>query len=203
MIRLEEVSYAVRDHAGRRIVLNRASFGFGPGIYHIAAAPTADARLLVQLLAGHRAPGDGRIRCSGPRSWPMAQFAPFGIYLTGLDGIDVLCSLYALDRPGTFRLFRELMTEPEWLRQRLDRWPSRAQRQFGQIALLAPVFDSYLLDLSPVYPEPNFQRRWAPLFRQRIAGRTVIIASGEHRAALRQFPGRHLLLTGGTLHQRD
>jgi hypothetical protein len=199
MIRLNEVSYAIRDHAGRRTVLERASFQFGAALYHVAAEPAGDARLLVQLLAGHRVPDGGTIDGHGPRSWPMGQFAPFGLYLSGLDIIDALSSLYVLERRGTFRLFRDLMTEPEWLSIRFDRWPRRDQRQFAQIALLAPIFEIYLLDISPVFPETGFHRRWSDLFRQRIAGRTAIIASGQHRAARRDFPGEELVLVGGML----
>jgi hypothetical protein len=203
MIRLDAVSFEVREHAGRRAVLDRASFTFGPGIHHVASEPAGDARHLVQLLAGYRAPSGGRIACRGPRSWPLAQFAPFGVYLTGLDIIDTLCALYALERRGTFGLFRALMPEAEWLERRFDRWPQPVQRQFGHVALLAPVFESYLLDVSPVLPDADFYRRWADLFRRRIAGRSVVIASGHHRAAWRDFPGTRLILTQGGLHPAE
>ena len=199
MIALDRVSYSVRDHAGRRVILDHASFAFTPGIWHVSADPTGDARLLVRLLAGYHAPAEGRINCRGPRSWPVAQFAPFGPYLTGLDIIDTLCSLYAVERRGALRLFHDLLDQPQWLAHRFDRWPQPAQRQFGHIAVLAPVFETYLLDLSPVLPDGDFYRRWSELFRRRTQGRTVIIASGQHRAARRDFAGIGLVLAQGTL----
>ena len=41
--------------------------------------------------------------------------------------------------------------------------------------------------------------RWRPLFLDRIAGKIVIMATGDHRAALRDFPGERVLLASGRL----
>ena len=46
-----------------------------------------------------------------------------------------------------------------------DRWPQALQRQFGHIAFLAPAFDIYLLDVSPVLADADFYPRWRALFR--------------------------------------
>jgi hypothetical protein len=197
MIRLDAVTLIERGRA----VLSRASFDFSAGLWHIAAEPHGDARLLIELLAGQQAPAEGAVRYGGARSWPLGQSALFGSYLSGLDTIDALCSLYALERRGTVRLFHDLFAAPEWLTVRFDRWPPALQRQFGQIALLAPAFDIYLLDVSPVLPDIDFYRRWRALFQERAFGKTVIVASGDHRAALRDFPGERVTLAGGTLHR--
>ncbi|HEY5210120.1 MAG TPA: hypothetical protein VIJ42_11835 [Stellaceae bacterium] len=187
-------------HDEGRVILDRVSVTFGPGMWHLAAAPARDARVLLHLLAGQQAPFGGTVRCRGARSWLLGQFAPFGLHLRGLDIIDTLCSLYALERRGTFRLFHDLLEQPEWLAVRFDRWPRALQRQFGHIAFIAPAFDNYLLDVSPVLPQPDFYRRWRILFGARVAGKTVIIASGEHRAALHDFPGERMTLGAGRLH---
>jgi len=183
-----------------RSILDRVTFTFGPGIWHLAAAPSRDARLVLHLLAGQCAPAGGDLRCRGARSWLLGQFAPFGVHLRGLDIIDTLCSLYALERRGTFRLFHDLLEQPQWLTVRFDRWPQIPRRQFGHIAFIAPAFDNYLLDVSPVLAQPEFYRRWRTLFDTRIVGKTAIIVSGEHRAALRDFPGERLTLSEGRLH---
>ncbi|HEX4111621.1 MAG TPA: hypothetical protein VH020_03720 [Stellaceae bacterium] len=199
MIALDAVTLTVRENQAQRALLDRASFRFTPGIWHIAADPPGDARHLVQFLATCREPAAHGIRCDGPRSWPLAQFAPFGPYLTGIDIIDAMSSLYALERRGTVRLFQYLIDDADWLLARFDRWPPVLQRQFGHIAFLAPAFENYFLDISPIFPDDAFQRRWQPLFHERIAGKTVIIASGQHRATLRDFPGQTLALSGATL----
>jgi hypothetical protein len=143
------------------------------------------------------------VRCKGARSWPLAQAASFGATLTGLDIVDTLCSLYALERRATLRLFRDLLADPDWLALRFDRWPQALQRQFGHIAFVAPAFDTYLLDVSPVLSDGDFYPRWRALFRARIAGKIAIIASGEHRAALRDFPGTKVVLAGGAVHRDE
>lgn len=199
MIRLDVVTVVERGRA----VLNGASFDFAPGIWHIAEEDHGDARLLIDVLAGHCPVATGTVRCDGARSWPLAQVASLGAYLSGLDMIDILVSLYALERRATRRLFYDLFHEPEWLPIRFDRWPLKLQRRLGHIAMLAPVFDVYLLDVSPVLPDVEFYLRWRALFEQRIEGRSVIIASGDHRAAHRDFPGSRLLLADGTLRQVD
>lgn len=196
MIRLDDITLI----AHRRAVLDRASFHFSPGVWHIAGNPPGDARLLIYFLAGYHEPAGGAVRCAGSRSWPLGQTAPFGPALSGLDIIDTLASLYALERRATFRLFRDLLTAPEFLAVQFDRWPQASQRQFGHIAFLAPAFDIYLLDVSPALADADFYPRWRALFRARIAAKTVIVASGEHRAALRDFPGARLSLSGGLLH---
>lgn len=117
--------------------------------------------------------------------------------------IDTLCGLYALERHGTFRLFQDLFADPDWLTARFDRWPQALQKQFGHIAFIAPVFDVYLLDISPVLSDADFYRRWRALFLERAAGKTAIIASGEHRAALRDFPGNRVALATGTLNRAE
>ena len=199
MIRLDAVTLIERARA----VLDRASFDFSAGIWHVAAEPHGDARPLIDLLAGQLAPAEGLVRYSGARSWPLGQTALFGSYLSGLDMIDTLCSLYALERRGTFRLFQDLFADPDWLTARFDRWPPALQRQFGHIALLAPAFDIYLFDVSPVLPDAEFYGRWRALFQARATGKTVIVASGDHRAALRDFPGERLMLSGGTLRRAE
>jgi hypothetical protein len=199
MIALDAVTLTAPDSQTRRAILDRASFRFTPGVWHIAADPPGDARLLVQFLASCPEPAERGISCDGPRSWPLAQFAPFGPYLTGIDIIDAMCSLYALEWRGTVRLFQYLIDDADWLLARFDRWPPAMQRQFGHIAFLAPAFENYFLDISPVFPDVDFQRRWLPLFRQRTEGKTVIVASGQHRAALREFPGQTLILSGAAL----
>lgn len=200
MIALDAVTLATRD---RRVVLNGASFAFTSGIWHVAAEPPTDARLLVHCLAGQHEPASGAVRCDGARSWPLGQSAIFGAALSGLDMIDTLCGLYALERSGTFRLFQELFAAPDWLTARFDRWPRALQKQFGHIAFLAPTFDVYLLDISPVLPDADFYRRWRALFLERAAGKTVIVAAGEHRAALRDFPGERIVLAGGMPHRAE
>jgi ABC-type polysaccharide/polyol phosphate transport system ATPase subunit len=199
MIGLDAVSLTTGYDHGRRVILDRASFAFTPGLWHVAAEPASDARHLVQFLAGSHRPVEGNVACRGPRSWPLAQFAPFGPYLSGLDIIDTLCSLYALERRETFHLFHALFSQPDWLAVRFDRWPVSLRRRFGHIAFLAPAFEVYLLDATPVLPDRDFYRRWRTLFLERVAGKVTIIASGEHRAALRDFPGERLLLSGGKL----
>ncbi len=186
-----------------RPVLNGASFDFAPGIWHVADERPGDARLLIELLAGHRAPAAGAVRCAGARSWPLSRTAPFGFALSGLDMIDALASLYALDRRATVRLFAAMMPDADWLSVRFDRWPQRLQRHFGHVAFLAPTFDVYLLDVSPVLPERELYERWRALFQTRIAGKTVVVTSGDHRAALRDFPGARLTLARGALHRAE
>jgi hypothetical protein len=199
MIALEDVTLTVREHARRRIVLRRASHRFGPGVVHLSADPADDARLLIELLAGFCRAESGSVQGRGLRSWPLARFAPFGMYMTGLDIIDTLCSLYELERRETFQFFRRMLDQPEWLAQRFDRMPQAAQRQFAHTAFLAPDFAVYLLDLTPILPFAEFYRRWRPLFLDRIAGKIVIMATGDHRAAMRDFPGERLLLASGRL----
>jgi hypothetical protein len=199
MIALDAVTLTARENQNARAILDGVSFRFTPGVWHVAADPPGDARLLVQYLATCRDPAAHGIRCDGARSWPLAQFAPFGPYLTGIDIIDAMCSLYGLEWRGTVRLFQYLIDDADWLVARFDRWPQLLQRQFGHIAFLAPQFENYFLDVSPIFPGENFQRRWQPFFRQRIAGKTVIIAGGQHRALLREFPGRTLILSGAGL----
>jgi ABC-type polysaccharide/polyol phosphate transport system ATPase subunit len=199
MIRLDSATIAVDAPAGRRMLLDGASFEFGPGLRHLDGHPTGDARLLVRFLAGTAAPDDGHIVRRGLRSWPLGETAPLGFDLTGDDTIEGLCSLYDLERDRTARYFRELLDHPEWLGRRLDRWPTSARRQFGHAAFLAPAFDIYLLDLSPVLPDGAFYRRWRALFRARTAGKTVIAATGRHRAARRDFPGETVTLASGVL----
>jgi hypothetical protein len=153
----------------------------------------------MQVLADYREPDRGRVRCVAQRSWLLGQFAPVGMYLSGYDIIDTFCALYELQPRGTFRFFEQMMEEPDWLGLRFDRWPQATQRQFGHAAFLVPAFDVYLLDVTPVLPSADFYRRWRDLFRARIAGKTAIVASGGHRAALQDFPGRRLHLASGML----
>jgi len=199
MIRLDDVT--VIEHG--RAILRRVSFDFAPGVWHLAEEHHGDARLLIDVLAGRRGVAAGVVRCSGARSWPLAQAASLGVYLSGLDMIDMLASLYALERRATQYLFQDLFDQPEWLPRRFDRWPQSLQRRFGHIAMLAPVFDVYLIDISPVLPDGEFYRRWRALFQQRVRGKTVIIASGDHHAARRDFPGPRLLLAGGSLSRAE
>jgi capsular polysaccharide transport system ATP-binding protein len=199
MIRLEHVTLLERGRA----VLDGVSFDFGSGVWHIAERQQGDARLLIDLIAGQRRPAAGTVRSEGARSWPLAQVAGFGTYLSGIDLIDMIVSLYALDRGDTVRLFRDLFPDATRLAQRFDRWPSGLQRRFAHIAILAPAFDSYLLDVSPVLAEPDFYPRWRALFLARTAGKPVIVADNDHRAALRDFPGERLLLADGTLRPAD
>jgi ABC-type polysaccharide/polyol phosphate transport system ATPase subunit len=195
MIRLEHATLIERGRA----VLDRVSFDFAPRIWHIAERQHGDARLLIELLAGQRRPATGTVRSAGARSWALAQVAGFGADLNGIDLIDMIVSLYALDRGDTVRLFRDLFPDAARLAQRFDRWPAALQRRFAHIAILAPAFDTYLLDVSPVLAEPDFYPRWGALFLARTAGKTVIVADNEHRAALRDFPGERLILADGTL----
>lgn len=199
MIRLDRASLSVRAGTERRAVLDDASFDFGPGIWHLSAAPAGDARLLVGLIAGHYPLDAGSIRRDGLCSWPLSQAAALGPGLTGLDLIDLVCSLHDLERRVTFDFFRDLIEAPDLLGQRFDRWPQAAQRQFAHTAFLAPEFDAYLLDVSPVLPDGAFYRRWRALFGARIAGKVAIIAAAEHRAARRDFPGHRVRLAAGAL----
>ncbi|HEY7990153.1 MAG TPA: hypothetical protein VID77_02095 [Stellaceae bacterium] len=181
-----------------RAPLRRASFDFTPGIWHVAAEQPGDARMLIHLLAGQIAPQEGAVCAAGRRSWPLGQTMPLGAALTGIDTIDTLASLYGLHRGETLALFRALLTAPVYLSARLERWPPALQRQFAQIAYLAPPLDIYLLDVSPILPDAKFMARWLPLFRERIAGKVAIVAA-EHRAALRDLPGARLMLRDGAL----
>lgn len=186
--------------AGSRAPLWRASFDFTPGIWHVTAARPGDARLLLQLLAGQIVPQEGTVRAGGARSWLLGQTLPLGGALSGIDTIDTLASLYGLHRGETLALFRGLLREPGYLAAPLERWPVALQRQFAHIAFLAPEFDSYLLDVSPILPDAAFIARWMPLFRQRAAGKVAIVA-GDHRAALRDLPGTRMILRNGALHR--
>ncbi len=199
MIRLDRVTLWSGNGAQRRLVLDRASFAFTPGLWRIASEPASDAQRLVRFLAGYRAAEHGQIQSAGLCSWPIAQFAPLGMYLTGADLVDTLCALYALDRAGTFRFFQDMLDEPAWLGHRFDRWPQAAQRQFGLVAFLAPAFDVFLLDVAPVLRGANFAGRWRALFQERSAGKVAIFACADHRALGRDFAGTSLYLSAGAL----
>ena len=195
MIALDRVTLLTRGRA----VLRGASFAFTPGIWHVGSEPAGDARLLIQLLAGQIAPHDGAVRRAGARSWLLGQSMPLGGALTGIDTIDTLAALYGLHRGETLNLFRALLPAPDFLAVPLERWPAAMQRQFSHIAFLAPAFDIYLLDVSPILPDAGFMTRWLPLFRARLARKVAILAA-EHRAARRELSGARLTMRDGALH---
>ena len=198
MIELDRARF-VDVRSERRAVLDSVSFQFSPGIWHLEATPAGDARTLIGVVAGHVPLAGGATRRHGLCSWPLSQVATLGAHLNGGDLVDLMASLHDLDPRGTTRFFRDMLDEPALLGERFDRWPQAAQRQFTHTAILAPTFDNYLIDMSPVLSDSDFYRRWRALFAARTDGKTVLMASGGHRAARRDFPGTILRLSHGVL----
>ena len=154
-----------------------ASIHLPVGRYALMSPTPELQRPVVDLLTGVRPPDEGIIRHDGRVSWAIGRQGFVRGRTTGANLIDLVASLYNVDAEFTNEVVSALLSRPECLDEPVEHWPPFVRQEFTFALALVPDFDVYVID-GPIPFEPTrFSRLWQALFEERIAGKTLILAS--------------------------
>lgn len=195
MIDLYDVSDAPRVFGETVHLLENEDFHLPPGRYALMSQTPEWHRPLLDVLAGVRLPGRGRVVHGGRVSWPLGRQGFVRGKGTGLDVINLVCSVHDVDAEETADLVTMLVSRPDLIDRAIEHWPQFARIEFTYALGLVPDFDIYVIDGSMPSEPSRFTRLWQALFEERLVGKTLILSSYRQKQLL-DYCARALVYEG-------
>jgi capsular polysaccharide transport system ATP-binding protein len=168
------------------------------GRYALLAKDPRLRRPAIDLLAGSRLPAQGNVYRHGLVSWLIGRAGFARGKVKGFHLIALIARLYSLDLPFCEAIIAELMTNPRFLGEPLDRWDAPTRFEVMHAIGLLPRFDIYLIHGSLPALQDRFHRLWRPLFEERIEGRTLILLT-TRAAEAEEYCDKAIVLRDGQI----
>jgi capsular polysaccharide transport system ATP-binding protein len=163
---------------GRRVpLLTDVTFDLPLGRYALVSETPEDHRAVIDVIAGLRPPDQGSVSHTGQISWPIGRQGFVRGRANGQDLIDLVCGLYDIEADYAFEVVATLISRPDYLDKRVEQWPPYVRQEFTFALALLPNFDIYVVDAAIPFEASRFTRLWQSLFEERLAGKSLILAT--------------------------
>lgn len=184
MIDLVDVSEQFEIYGRTVELLRGVDFHLPAGRYALLSRTPDLHRPLIDILAGTKTPTAGQVLIPGSISWPIGRQGFVRGRMTGRDVIDLVGDLYDVDREYTADIVTMLISRPDYVDERIERWPPYVRREFTFALALVPEFDTYVIDAPLPFEESRFTRLWQALFEERLVGKSLILATYRQKQML-------------------
>ena len=177
MIDFLDVSDAPHVYGEEISLLADLNFHLPAGRYALLSRTPEYHQPLVDLLAGLRPPGRGRVSVSGTISWPIGRQGFLRGRASGLDFIRLVSAIHQVNADQAEDLVTLLVSRPDLLERSVIKWPLHVRQEFTFALALVPDFDIYVIDGAIPFEPTRFTRLWQALFEERLVGKTLVLSS--------------------------
>lgn len=204
MIEFLDVSKSFATSAGRKIILNRASFRVEVGnSLGILAANGTGKTTIINMMAGLEKPDEGTVTRTSRISFPLGFMGGVVGKHTATENSRYIARLYGLDPDYVEAFCRWLCGIGHYFDMPLGTYSSGMRSRFNFALMVALEFDIYLIDEGmPATTDVEFNRKAGAILRQRLAGATVVIVSHQAQT-LEKFCKSAAVLRNGQLYMFD
>ncbi len=176
MLRLENIHFVV-DVAGKKSsIFTGTTQSIVTGHHALLFEDPNHRKHVVDLLCGTHVPSRGRVLRVGRTSWAIGRGSFLRGAMRGVDIVGLICRAYDLDRAHTEAFLNNILTYPHLIHRPLSDWPPEARIELEFALALCPDFAIYVTDGNLHRIRTAFGAVWLELFRQRTAGRGLIVA---------------------------
>lgn len=204
MIEFANVSKSFATRAGRKVILDRASFRVDLGnSLGILARNGTGKTTIINMMAGLEKPDEGTITRTCRISFPLGFMGGVVSKQTATENSRYIARLYGLDPDYVESFCRWLCDIGEYFDMPLGTYSSGMRGRFNFALMLALEFEIYLIDEGmPSTTDVEFNRKAGSVLRDRLARATVIVVS--HQAStLEKFCKSAAVLRNGQLYMFD
>ena len=199
MIALRNVVKTYPSTKGRRVILNKISHEFPPGInVGILGRNGAGKSTLMRMLSGSEPPDSGQVLRTSKISWPLGFACGFSTKLTGRENLRFVSRLYGEDYHKVVEYIEDFSGLGEYMDMPLATYSSgmRAKLTFG--ISIAFQFDYYLIDELTAVGDAVFKIKSAAVFEERSKSATLLVVS-HSMGTIKRFCSKLLVLHQGNL----
>lgn len=200
MIKLEDVYKFYRIERYRKVVLNRVSINFEPGVnYGILGVNGAGKSTLIRLLAGAELPNSGRIKRSVRISWPLGFGGGLHPGMTGRENAQFLARVYGEDIRRVVNFVEDFAEIGHYIDAPAKTYSAGMTARVAFGLSMAIRFECYLIDEVMAVGDARFQARCSEVFNSRRENADIILVSHD-LASIQAYCNRGIVLADGKLH---
>lgn len=204
VLEFSEVSKSFATRAGRKVILERASFRVELGQSLGILAPNGTGKTtIINMMAGLEKPDEGRIHRGCRISFPLGFMGGVVPRHTGRENCRYIARLYGLDSDYVEAFCRWLAGIGAYFDMAVGTYSAGMRGRFTFSLMLALDFDMYLIDEGmPQTTDAEFNRKAGQVLRERLETTTVVIVSHQPEV-LGRFARQAAVLRDGRLHMFD
>ena len=201
MIEFLNVSKSFATGAGRKVILDRASFRVEVGnSLGILARNGSGKTTIINMMAGLEKPDEGIVNRTSRISFPLGFMGGVVSKHTATENSRYIARLYGLDPDYVESFCRWLCDMDQYFDMPLGTYSSGMRGRFNFALMLALEFDIYLIDEGmPSTTDVEFNRKAGGVLRERLANATVIVVSHQP-STLEKFCQSAAVLRNGQLY---
>ncbi|NBZ86191.1 ABC transporter ATP-binding protein [Stagnihabitans tardus] len=202
MIEFENVSKSFATKAGRKVILDRASFRVTLGnSLGILARNGTGKTTIINMMAGLEKPDEGVVRRTSRISFPLGFMGGVIPKHTAKENCRYIAQLYALDPDYIEAFCRWLCGIGAYFDMPVGTYSQGMKSRFNFALMLALEFDIYLIDEGmPSSTDVEFNKKAGAILRDRLQKATVIVVSHQPKT-LEKFCRSAAVLKNGQLYQ--
>ena len=202
MIEFENVSKSFYTKAGRKIILDQASFRVTLGnSLGILARNGSGKTTIINMMAGLKKPDEGVIRRTSRISFPLGFMGGVIPKHTAKENSRYIAQLYSLDPDYIEAFCRWLCGIGTYFDMPVGTFSQGMRARFNFALMLALEFDIYLIDEGmPSSTDVEFNKKAGTILRDRLQKATVIVVSHQPKT-LEKFCRSAAVLKNGQLYQ--
>lgn len=204
MIAFENVSKSFATRAGRKVILDRATFRVEVGnSLGILAANGTGKTTIINMMAGLEKPDEGRVIRTTRVSFPLGFMGGVVSKHTATENARYIARLYGLDPDYVESFCRWLCSLDHYFDMPLGTYSAGMRARFSFALMLALEFDIYLIDEGmPATTDVEFNRKAGGVLRERLKNATVVVVSHQPQT-LEKFCRSAAVLRNGQLYMFD
>ena len=204
MLEFIDVSKSFNSRAGRKVILEHASFRVNLGTSLGILAPNGTGKTtIINMMAGLEKPDEGQVVRGCRISFPLGFMGGVIPKHTASENCRYIARLYGLDPDYVEAFCRWLAGIGAYFDMAVGTYSAGMRARFTFSLLLALDFDMYLIDEGmPATTDAEFNRKAGSILRERLESTTVIIVSHQPET-LARFARQAAVLRDGRLHMFD
>ncbi len=199
MISLRNVTKSYPSTKGQRVILNKVSYDFAPGVnVGILGRNGAGKSTMMRIISGAELPNSGTIERTSRVSWPLGFACGFSNKLTGRENLRFVCRLYGERFKRVSNYVEDFADIGEYMDMPISTYSSgmRAKLTFG--ISMAFQFDYYLIDELTAVGDAVFRVKSEAVFQERSKTATLLVVS-HSMPTIKRLCSKMLVLHQGKL----
>ena len=203
MITVRDLHKSYPTRFGIKQVLKGVNFELNMGErLGILGRNGAGKSTLIRLVSGAEKPTAGRVDRGMSVSWPLAFSGAFQPFLTGIDNIRFITSIYDQDFERNLAFVEDFAELGPYLREPVRTYSSGMRARLAFAISMIIEFDCFLIDEVGAVGDARFHARCNHELFERRSDRAMIIISHD-ASYIREHCNRWAVLHNGTFTQFD
>ena len=203
MITVRDLHKSYPTRFGTKQVLKGVNFELAMGErLGVLGRNGAGKSTLIRLISGAEKPTSGRVERHMSVSWPLAFGGAFQPFLTGIDNIRFITSIYDQDFDRNLAFVEEFAELGPYLREPVRTYSSGMRARLAFAISMIIEFDCFLIDEVGAVGDARFHARCNHELFERRSDRAMVIISHD-AGYIREHCNRWAVLHNGTFTEFD